>query len=163
MISYLTRDEERKILLTNFYVDLDPINTGSGSLLQVGKKIGSEYCRRFNDNGFDEKYNRFDPKVVISEIAKLSDEPEFISIFRDHKENTNFFRNFFGKYYTVSFREKSLSSNSVWDNKRKDIEKLLARYPGDAKFVISAIHDINVKNDSLYLENFPFTALFFIY
>ena len=146
MVSYLTRDEERKILLTNFYVDLDPTNAGVCSLLQVCKKIGSDYCRRFNDNGFDEKFNRFDPKVVISEIAKLSDEHEFISIFRDHKENTNFFRNFFGKYYTVSFREKSLSSNSVWDNKRKDIEKLLARYPGDAKLVISAIHDINAKN-----------------
>lgn len=114
--------------------------------MQECKKIGSEYSEKFKGRGFDEKYNRFDPKVVISEIAKLSDEPEFISIFRDHKENTNFFRNFFGKYYTVSFREKSLSSNSVWDNKRIDIEKLLARYPGDAKFVISAIHDINVKN-----------------
>ena len=55
------------------------------------------------------------------------------------------FKGFFGKYYTVSFREKSLINNSAWDNKRKDIEKLLRKYPGDARFVISAIHEINVK------------------
>ena len=134
------------ILLTNFYVSPDPIYNGNTFLLKKCKNLGSEYCRRFNDNGFDEKYNILDPKVVISEIANLSDEPLFISIFRDHKENTNFYRDFFGKYYTVSFREKSLINNSTWDNKRKDIENLLIKYPGDAKCVISAIHDINKNN-----------------
>ena len=143
MVAYLTKVEERMILLTNFYVSPDPTYDGNIFLLKECKKLGSEYCRKFNDNGFDEKYNRLDPKVVISEIAKLSDEPGFISIFRDHKENTNFYRDFFGKYYTVSFREKSLINNSAWNNKRKDIQNLLTKYPRDAKLVISAIHEIN--------------------
>jgi hypothetical protein len=143
VVAYLTRNKERKILLTNFSLSLDPINTWDGPILQECKNLGLEYRRRFNDNDFDEKYNRLYPKLVNSEIANLSDEPGFISIFRDHKENTNFYRDFFGKYYTVSFREKSLINNSAWDNKRKDIQNLLTKYPRDAKLVISAIHEIN--------------------
>ena len=90
MVAYLTKVEERMILLTNFYVSPDPTYDGNSFLLKECKKLGSEYCRRFNDNGFNEKYNGLDPKVIISEIAKLSDEPGFISVFRDHNENTDF-------------------------------------------------------------------------
>ena len=43
---------ERKLLLEELGY--------SGIILRLGKEIGEPYCSQFNDDGYDQQYNRFD-------------------------------------------------------------------------------------------------------
>ena len=153
MVTYLSRREERKLIISNYYESPDPQYARNSFLLQECRKLGSEYCKKFNDNGYDDKFNHMDTDKVVSEIVEIADENEFLSIFKDHEENTRFYRDFFGKCYTISYKDGLLKNASFWDDKRKEIEKFLSKYPGDAKIVLATIHDINVQNGVKY-KNF---------
>ena len=145
MVKYLSMEEEREILLSSFYTYSDPAGNGNLFLFQECKNLGSEYCKRFNDHGYDNSYNRIDAEKMLSEIARKADEIKFLSYFNYHKENVKWYRNFFGRYYTLISRETILKNSSLWPEKRKEIENILSKYPEDAMKIISAIYYVNAE------------------
>ena len=145
MIKYLSREEEREMLLSHFYRHSDPEGDGNLFLFHECQNLGSEYCKRFNDHGYDNEYNRIDTEKMFSEIASRADESQFLSYFNSHKENINCWRNFFGQYYTLICKENILKNSSLWPEKRKEIENILSKYPDDASKVISAIYYVNAE------------------
>ena len=138
-------EEERKILLSSFYTYSDPAGDGNLFLFHECQNLGSEYCKRFNDHGYDNSYNRIDTEKMVSEIASKADDTKFLSYFNSHKENVKWYRDFFGRYYTLISKENILKNSSLWPKKRKEIENILLKYPEDAMKVISAIYYVNAE------------------
>ena len=147
MVTYLSREEERRILLSDFYINSNPRVSGDLFLLHECQRLGSEYCNRFNDYGLDANYNALDHHKLITEVADKADEDTFLSYFNSHKENINCYRDFLGKYYTLVCREKTLRNSSMWYKKRLEVEKILSKYRGDAIKVLSAIYHVNVEKN----------------
>ena len=150
MVAYLARQDERKILLSDFYIYSNPSNGGDLFLLHECQRLGSQYCKKFNDNGYDREYKSLDFNALISEIINKVDEDRFLSYFNSYKENIKCHRDFLGKYYTLFCKENILKNYSVWDKKREEIENILLKYPGDAIKLLSAIYYVNAEKGITY-------------
>ena len=145
MVNYLLRDDERIILLSDFYTYSDPVGNGNLFLFRECKRLDSEYCKRFNDHGYDNEYKRIDIKKMISELASKTDEALFLSYFNSYKENIKCYHNFFGRYYTLICKENILKNSSLWPEKRKEVENILSKYPEGGIKVLSAIYYVNAE------------------
>ena len=145
MVTYLLREDERRILLSGFYTYSDPSGNGNLFLFHECQRLGSEYCKRFNDKGYDSEYKKLDFDTVISEIANRADESEFLSYFNSYKENIKCYRDFFGRYYTLICKENILKNSSLWPEKRKEVENILSKYPEGGIKVLSAIYYVNAE------------------
>ena len=150
MVEYLSREEERKILLSNFYIFSAPKYGGDLFLFHECQRLGSQYCKKFNDKVYDSEYKELDFDRVIFEIITRADENRFLSYFNLHKENIKCYRNFYGKYYTLICKQKVLKNYSIWDTKKEEIEHILSKYPGDAIKLISAIYYVNAEKGITY-------------
>ena len=143
MVNYLLREDERRILLSGFYTYSDPAGNGNLFLFHECQRLGSEYCKRFNDKGYDSEYKKLDFDTVISEIANRADEDEFLSYFNSYNENIKCYRDFFGRYYTLICKENILKNSSLWPEKRKEVENILLKYPEDGIKILSAVYYVN--------------------
>ncbi|CAC12508.1 hypothetical protein [Thermoplasma acidophilum] len=143
-------EDERRLLLSYFYVFSNPHYGGDPFLLHECQRLGSQYCKRFNDRGMDSEYNELNNDTLISEIISRVDEDTFLSYFNSHKENIKCHRDFFGRYYTLLCKEKVLENSSVWYKKREEIENILSKYPGDAIKVLSAIYYVSVEKGTRF-------------
>lgn len=69
MPTYLTKEEERILLLKRVFQPSFPGHRDMFALFEEGKRLGSQYCLGFNEDGYDQQYQGFESNRVTEEVA----------------------------------------------------------------------------------------------
>lgn len=156
----MDREEELYILLNRIFPHPYAGSSSDGnSLFDVCKKLGSSYCMKFNDNGYDEKYARYESDKVIREVAIHISDEQLRDLFRNNKERLSSYYNFLGSRYTYWFKTKELSMESEQENIRKQLHELIEQYSDNGKAILGAIYELNFERNMAFRNYLEVIAL----
>lgn len=156
----MDREEEIYILLERIFPHPYSGSNSDGNLLfHLCKELGSSYCQKFDDRGYDEEYNSFDSDKVIREVAKYISDDQLKSLFKDNKEKLSSYYNFFGSRYTYKSKTKELSMESEQENIRRTLHELMVQYSDNGKAILSAIYELNFERNFRYRNYWEVIAL----
>ena len=150
MVNYLTKEQERFLLLKKVFRNPYPGDVSSLALFKLGRELKLEYCGSFKDNGYDERYAGFETDKVIREVADNIGDQRFIKLFEDDKGELSEYASFYGKYHTYDSRTKTLALSSSWTEIKNEISSVLIRYPSNGKIVLDAIYEVNFKKNKIW-------------
>ena len=140
------RMAERKLLLEELRY--------SNVILKLGKEIGEPYCLQFNDDGYDQQYNRFDNRIAIPKIVDAVTDDRLVSFFSNNPATGYSFK---GQFYTL--RDGALALDTDWPAIKESLWRLAGKYPpGSAAAVLVACHEVCVKmnkqtNNYLHIQS----------
>jgi Holliday junction DNA helicase RuvB len=113
----------------------------SNIMLKLGKEIREPYCLQFNDDGYDQQYNRFDNSTAIPKIAEKVTDEELVSFFSRNPAKGYSFK---GKFYTL--RDGSLVLGTEWPSIEENLLGLVGKHQhGSVAAVLGACYRVCVK------------------
>jgi Holliday junction DNA helicase RuvB len=144
-VASIERMAERKLLLAEIRY--------SNLILKLGRVIEDPYCCQYNDDGYDQRYARFDNKVAIPKIAETVTDDHLVSFFSNNPATGYTFK---GKFYTL--RDGALALDTDWPAIKDSLWRLEGKYPGSAAAVLGACYTICVKmgkrgNNYLHIQS----------
>jgi len=127
------RTTERKLLLEELRY--------SGVALKLGKEIGDIYCLRFNDDGYDQQYSRFDSSIAIPVLAEKVTDDQLVSYFVKNPVKGYSFK---GRFYTL--RDGVLFLGTDWPAIKESLLALVQKHqPGNVVAVLEACYRVYVQ------------------
>jgi len=126
--------EEKVKLLKTMFDDL--------ALLMIGKEIGDEYCKGFNEQGYDANYKRFNSNQVVANIATKISDKQLIELSIKHSNKLQNYRSFLGYFYTYFADKKQLKIGNVWDLIESKLEEIYKKYGKVAYGVLKACYEV---------------------
>ncbi len=158
MVSYLTKEEERKILVKRIFPS--PY-AGSDSptlaLFKISKELGSQYCLQFDDRGYTKEYQPFDQDRIYEEAYRLLTDDLLLKYSKQYTSVLSAYYDFKGKFFTYDSKTRVLTTTSKWDEIRKYIESLINTSNECVKCVLSAI--VEVSRANIYDSYWPIMML----
>lgn len=123
---------ERKILLDELQYSDVP--------LKLGKEIKEPYCLQFNDNGYDQQYNRIGLGTVITKVADKVTDDELISFFSRSPAKGY---TFLGYFYTM--RDGILMLGTEWPAIKERLIKLATKHGDNLAPVLQACYTVCIE------------------
>ena len=158
MVEYLTREEERRILIKRIfptpYVGSD---NPSLALFKISKELGSPYCLQFDDSGYTKEYQPFDQNRIYEEAYRLLTDELLLKYSKQHASVLSAYYDFRGKFFTYDSKTRVLTTTSKWDEIRKYIESLINNSNECVKCELSAI--VEVSRANIYDSYWPIMML----
>lgn len=159
-MNYNSRETERKLLLDELFYDSYPGRSlNENQLFSIGRELGSDYCMGFNENGYTDKYEGFDPKKVRSEVLERLTDEKLVYYAEKYSNKLRIFRNFYGQFYTFRLKEGKLVLSSQWNVIEKKLTDFLVRYGTNGRVVLEAIYEVNFEHNLTSKNYYPVLTL----
>lgn len=155
-----SRETERKLLLDALFWDSYPGRSlNENQLFSIGRALGSDYCMSFNENGYTDKFEGFDPKKVRSEVYERLTEEKLVQYVRKYSDKLRIFRDFYGQFYTFRMKDRQLILSSRWKEIEKKLTDFLRRYGTNGRAVLEAIYEVNFEHGLAFKNYYPVLTL----
>ena len=116
------------------------------ALIRMGHLVKDEYALRFNENGYDENYNRYDPDTLLDRLSeKLSDNLLLRFVNKEFKDSVYSWAKFCGSRFKYDPVERTLKIENCWPEIREKVERYIMAHGNDAYALLGAVHQICVK------------------
>jgi len=116
------------------------------TLIKIGHLIGDEYALRFNEEGYDEGYKRYDPDTLLDRLSeKLSDELLLKLVNEQFRDSVYSWARFCGSRFKYDPSEGVLRIESCWPEMRDRVARYIMAHEGDAYALLGAVYQICVK------------------
>lgn len=116
------------------------------TLIKIGHLIEDEYALRFNEEGYDEGYKRYDPDTLLDRLSeKLSDELLLKLVNEQFRDSVYSWARFCGSRFKYDPSEGVLRIESCWPEMRDRVARYIMAHEGDAYALLGAVYQICVK------------------
>lgn len=138
---------EKKLLLKRIFPTPYAGYEDTLALFKIGRKLGDQYCLRFDERGYTPTYERFDSEQVVERVAELISDQDLLRYAKEFKEKLSEYSDFKGKYYSYFPKSKELKLESEWHSLKAEGDKMFHKHGNAFIAVLGACWEANVKLD----------------
>jgi len=142
---------ERQLLLRRMF--------DGRTLLAIGRDLGDDYSVRFNESGYDDKYNYFSEDEVVKRLANILTDEKLLNISQRYRDKLSTHWSFLGRYYTYDPEKKELLRESSWDRIKDEILEVYKSVAEPTYGILKAF--LELKKDWTYWSSCEYNPLLF--